>query len=178
MNGRLVWIVDGAYMFNTPLGHFDYVKLRAELEKQIKQPIDEGFYLNSTPDPPKDQQNKFHTWLKTARPNGPQLRVQLYGLKNTRAECPSCHNKFNKKVQKGVDVGIATLILKLASQHRYDSLILSAGDGDFEDAIHYVKTELHKTIYISGFKSSLSPDLQSYADRVIFLDDCWGEIQK
>ncbi len=42
-------------------------------------------------------------------------------------------------------------MIKLATQNLYDRLLLSAGDGDFEDAISYVKSDLHKEIWISGF---------------------------
>jgi uncharacterized LabA/DUF88 family protein len=70
-----------------------------------------------------------------------------------------------------VDVGIATLIIKLAAQNVYDRLILSAGDGDFEDAISYVKSELHKEFWVSGSSTNLSVDLQSYADEVLWLED-------
>jgi hypothetical protein len=50
-------------------------------------------------------------------------------------------------------------------------LILSAGDGDFEDAIDYVKSDLHKEFWLNCAQASLSADLQSYADNVLWLDD-------
>ncbi len=65
------------------------------------------------------------------------MRVMLYKLKNIHMECHECNNQFKKTVQKGVDVGIATLIVKLTAQDQYARLILSAGDGDFEDAIAF-----------------------------------------
>ena len=77
-----------------------------------------------------------------------------------------------------MDVGIATLIIKLATQNVYDRLILSAGDGDFEDAIAYVKEELHKEFWLSGFEDSVSADLQSYANEVIWLDQFREDIRK
>ena len=70
------------------------------------------------------------------------------------------------------------MILKLAFQGNYDRLVLAAGDGDFEDAIAYVKDVLHKKIVVVGYHDSLSPDLQSYADEVIWLDDAWDKIRK
>ena len=85
---------------------------------------------------------------------------------------------FRSAGQKGVDVGIATLILKLAAQGVYDRLILSAGDGDFEDAISYVKSELHKEVWMNGAQATLSTDLQSYANRVLWLDDMVPAIDK
>ena len=175
---KTIWIVNGAYMMKAAPGKFDYLKLKALLTKLNDSELAEGFYLNSTPNPPTDQQDAFHTWLKLAPPKGPKLRVQLYKLKHMTVRCQVCNKEFAREVQKGVDVGIATLILKLASQGQYERLILSAGDGDFEDAIDYVKSELHKEIWIAGFNESVSADLQSYADRVIFLNDYWQEIEK
>jgi uncharacterized LabA/DUF88 family protein len=77
-----------------------------------------------------------------------------------------------------VDVGIATLMIRLATQNLYDRLVLSAGDGDFEDAISYVKSDLHKEIWISGFTNTVSADLQSYADKVIWIESFWKQVVK
>jgi uncharacterized LabA/DUF88 family protein len=140
--------------------------------------IYESYYLNSTRDPATDQQNAFHTWLKSAPPRGPKIRVQLYRLKSFHQRCPACEHQFDREVQKGVDVGIATLLIKLAAQDVYDRLILSAGDGDFEDAISYVKSELHKEIWMCGSQASLSADLQSYADNVVWMEDLHPAIDR
>jgi uncharacterized LabA/DUF88 family protein len=175
---KTTWIVDAAYLFNASPGKFDYLKLKHEIEALNGEPLYESYYLNSTQDPPTDAQNGFHTWLKSAPPSGPKMRVQLYKLKDMDVTCPDCNNNFKRQVQKGVDVGVATLIIKLASQGRYDRLVLSAGDGDFEDAINYVKSELDKQIWVLGYQGSVSPDLQSYADRVVWLDDHWSSIEK
>ncbi|MEY4505221.1 MAG: hypothetical protein RL154_1518 [Pseudomonadota bacterium] len=176
---RTVWIIDGAYVFShnkTLIGDIDYLKLKTELESINQNSINDSYYLNSSQNPSADSQDKFHTWLKSAPPKGPKLRVKLYSLKNMRVKCQSCACEFEKQVQKGVDVGIATLIVKLAAQNRYDRLILTAGDGDFEDAISYIKEELHKEFWLNGAKGCLSSDLQSYADNVIWFDDIESKI--
>ena len=176
---KTVWIVDAAYLFNYGKGRpFDYLKLKNEIVRLNGGPIYESYYLNSTQDPATDAQNAFHTWIKTASPKGPKFRVQLYKLKNMHMTCPGCGHQFDRQVQKGVDVGIATLIIKLAAQNVYDRLILSAGDGDFEDAISYVKSELHKEFWVSGSTANLSPDLQSYADNVLWLEEMSPAIDK
>jgi uncharacterized LabA/DUF88 family protein len=178
---KTIWIIDGAYLFNfsksRPAG-IDYLKIKNELVKAVNGPIFESYYLNSTQDPASDQQNSFHTWLKSAPPKGPKIRVQLYRLKDLHCTCSSCGNQFDRQVQKGVDVGIATLIIKLAAQGVYDRLILSAGDGDFEDAISYVKSELHKEVWLHGSQTNLSADLQSYSDNVLWLEDMVPSIDK
>ena len=175
---KTVWVVDAAYMMKASPGKFDYLKLKAELERLNGDKFSESFYLNSSPNPPTDAQDGFHSWLKTAPPGGPKMRVKLYKLKDVHNTCSSCSHHFDRQVQKGVDVGVATLIVKLASQNQYERLLLLAGDGDFEDAIAYVKEELHKEIWMAGFNGSLSADLQSYANNVIWLNDIWGDIQK
>jgi len=178
---KTVWIVDGAYLFNygkTRPNGIDYLKLKNELVKVNGGQIYEGYYLNSTQDPATDAQNAFHTWMKSAPPKGPKMRVQLYKLKDMHCTCPSCSHQFDRQVQKGVDVGIATLIIKLAAQNVYERLILSAGDGDFEDAVSYIKSELHKEFWLHGSQASLSSDLQSYADNVLWLDDMIPAIDK
>lgn len=175
---KTVWIIDAAYLFNYGKSRpFDYLKLKNEVETLNGAPLYESYYLNSTHDPSADTQ-AFHTWLKTAAPKGPKFRVQLYKLKNLYVRCPDCGHSFERQVQKGVDVGIATLIMKLAVQNQYDRLILCAGDGDFEDAISFVKSDLHKEVWLCGSTSNLSPDLQSYADNVIWLEDLSPSIDR
>jgi uncharacterized LabA/DUF88 family protein len=178
---KTVWIVDGAYIFSygkTRPNGVDYLKLKNEIEKMNGGPIYEAYYLNSLQDPVTDAQNAFHTWIKSAPPKGPKMRVQLYKLKDNHIRCPACNHQFDRQVQKGVDVGIATLIIKLATKNVYDRLILSAGDGDFEDAISYIKSDLHKEFWVTGGQDSLSTDLQSYADRVLWLDEMVPAIDK
>ena len=176
---KTVWIIDGAYLFNYGRTRpFDYLKLKNEMVRCNGGPIYETYYLNSISDPPTEAQNSFHTWAKSAAPKGPKFRVQLYTLKSVHNNCPACRHTFERSMQKGVDVGIATLIIKLAAQNVYDRLILSAGDGDFEDAISYVKSELHKEVWISGSQANLSADLQSYSDDVLWLEDMSAAIER
>jgi uncharacterized LabA/DUF88 family protein len=175
---RTIWVIDAAYLKKSAPGRFDYLKLKTALEKENEEAFAESFYLNSTPNPPTDGRDGFHTWLKTAPPGGPRMRVKLYSLKDVHTECPECRHRFDRQVQKGVDVGIATLIVKLAAQRQYERIVLSAGDGDFEDAIAFAKDELHKEFWLSGFNGTVSADLQSYADQMIWLDDLWEDIKK
>jgi len=113
MSTRTIWIIYGAYLFSAAPEKFDYVKLKAELERQNGEKFCETYYLNPSPGPPKDAQNKFHTFLKKAAPpRGPQMRVQLYKLKTMDVKCPKCKVLIDRRIQKGVDVGIVTLMIK------------------------------------------------------------------
>lgn len=180
-NENIIWLVDGAYLFNARRSvsedyHFDYAKLRRWLEQH--GPIRSAYYLNSTPNPPSDAQDGFHTWLKSGKPEGPQMIVQLYQLKETRTCCPECRRDISRLVQKGVDVGLATHILRLAYRDVYDTLILSSGDGDLMDSVHHVCETLGKNVNLCVFRAGVSGDLQMYANDIYWIDDFADEVAK
>jgi uncharacterized LabA/DUF88 family protein len=177
MANRTIWLIDGAYLMRSAPGRFDYLRLRQEVEKALGR-VDEAYYLNSIQEETQ-QLLSFHTWLKSAPPKGPKIRVQLYRTKDLDFTCPcGCGVRSQRTVQKGVDVGLATLMLKLAHQNRYDRLILAAGDGDFEDALRHLTEELHKEVHLVGFPDTISADLQSYADSVFWLSEVWSAIRR
>lgn len=176
---RRLWLIDGAYMFYAqqslgPGYAFDYKKLRDKLEQDGR--IFQGYYVNSTPNPPTDAQDGFHTWLKSAPPRGPKLQVRLYKLRELHLECPACGNAFDRRMQKGVDIGVATLALTLMD--RYDTLILSSGDGDFKDAMEYIRNTLDKRLELVVFRSGVSTDLQSLSDHIYWIDDFNDDVAK
>lgn len=175
---RVTWIVDGGYLRANAPGRFDYLKLRQLLEGPGKRRFDEAYLLDGRQDQSSEKQEAYFRWLKMAAPSGPQFRLQLYPLKAQRLACPACGKENERLVQKGVDVGIATLLIRLAALDRYDRLLLSSGDGDLLDAVSYVKDECHKEIYLAVFKGSVSPDLQSVANRTIWLDEHWQFFKK
>lgn len=177
------WLIDGSYMYKAAKAYqikhsgfnLDYKKLRDKVESLLGKDVKiTAYYYNSTPDPATDAQNAFHNWLKSASPTGPNIRVQLYSLKNVEVMCNYCGKKTIKFVQKGVDVGIVTAALKF--HPRYDGIVLSTGDGDFEDTLKYLAEDLKKEIIIVGFRHGLSTDLQQYTDKVYFVDEFSDEI--
>ena len=107
---RTIWVIDAAYLKKSAPGRFDYLKLKTALEKENKEAFAESYYLNSTPNPLTDGRDGFHTWLKTAPPKGPRMRVKLYSLKEIHTERPECRHQFDRQVQKGVDVGTDYLL--------------------------------------------------------------------
>ena len=189
-----LWLIDAGYLFNARSStgeagyQFNYLKLRQKLEEDGA--IWRAYYLNSTPHPPKDAQDNFHTWLGSAPPRGPQLITKLYKLKQGRADqayCEQCATKVEltcpkgvghhlaNQQQKGVDVGLATLAL--IHRDRYDSLLLSSGDGDLLDAVEFL-SEHGKRIELAVFTGGVSTDLQARADRTYWINDFAQEVSK
>lgn len=182
---RALWLIDGSYIYKAGKTFqkenptyekkgVDYKKIKDCLQKEFNIDTIDSWYFNSTPNPASDSQNAYHRWLKTTEPNGPNIRVKLYDLKEKQMKCEKCGASFKTLVQKGVDVGIATTALRLFQ--RYDAIILSAGDGDFEDFIRYIVEDHDKILYIAGFGKSISPDLQQFSKRNYLLDEHYSEI--
>jgi uncharacterized LabA/DUF88 family protein len=193
---RGLWLIDAAYLFSSqtavePAYQFDYRKLRELIE--LDGPIWRAYYLNSTPNPPTDAQNSFHMWLRSAPPYGPKIVTLLYELKTVGADrgyCETCGavqylhcpneaitqgHRLNRQVQKGVDVGLATLALTLSNE--YDTLLLSSGDGDLLDAVEYL-SQRGKNLELVVFKVGVSTELQARADRIYWIDDVKDSVRR
>lgn len=188
-----LWLIDVGYLFNAQrsCGHgyqFDYMKLRRKAEEA--GPIWRAYYLNSTPHPPSDAQDAFHMWLRSGPPRGPQLITKLYELKQVHADhayCEECATKvsltcqngaghhISNQQQKGVDVGIATLAL--IHRERYDTLLLSSGDGDLLDAVEFL-SEQGKRIELLVFTEGVSTDLQARTDQIHWINDFANEVRR
>ena len=192
---RALWLIDGSYLYKARSScgqqfSLDYIKLRNYIERDGK--IWRAYYLNSTPNPPSDDQDKFHNFLRSASPGGPGIVTKLYELKQTNLDkgfCEQCDklialtcpedktqekHRLYKEQQKGVDVGIATLTLTHMDQ--YDTLILSSGDGDLLDAIEHVSSHKKNFELVVIGKNTVSTELQARADRIYWIDEFSREV--
>lgn len=172
---RSLLIIDAGYLMKgcNKRGAIDYVKFVQVLEAELGGAFYEKFYLDSARDG-QAQNNPFHRMLRSPAPHGPNFRVELYGLK--KKECKKCKDVTH--VQKGVDVAIATLLLKHAFQNLADRIVLFTGDGDFKEALRIARDELRKEIVLVGFNDrSLSTDITQLA-RTIWIDGLWPRFVK
>lgn len=186
---RRLWLIDASYIHANNLAllgaqrRIDYLRLRHLIEEELG-PLWRGYFLNAAQDEPNEGRDRFHNWLQTAVPHGPNLIVRLYGLKSEsvrNAWCADCgskvdlrcphgngqHRLFNQR-QMGVDVGLATLAL--IHRERYDGLVLSSGDVDLMDAVEHL-SENGKRIELAVFSTGVATDLQARADRILWIDD-------
>ena len=80
------WFVDGSFLYKCYPDSIDYTKLRAKLELDLNDTVDEGYYFNSDDDPPKA--TKFNCYLTVPPPNGPGLRLKIYWLSKKKLFWP------------------------------------------------------------------------------------------
>jgi len=118
---------------------------------------------------------KKKNFLEALSYKGIQLRTKI--LKDRTSKCPHCGKEQVRQVQKGVDVSLATDILRHAWQQTCKICIVVSGDEDYKDAIDVAKDKGVK-VWVASFKSCLSNDLRKSADKIIFLDDIYDKIKQ
>ncbi len=120
-----------------------------------------AYYFGSIPKRPSEAQIKFYDKLKH------------FGIVVITKEL---HYDKGKPKEKGVDVSLATMLLKMAYQNAFELGVIISGDGDYVEAVKTVM-DLGKRIEIVAFRSSLSPDLKNNCDRLLIIDDIANEVR-
>lgn len=162
--------IDGSNLYHSleeNCGRFD-LDFRAFAEKLCKdRPLYRVYYYNvlrdtdRNPQAYQDQQKFLSTLYKT-----PYLEIRL-GTSKMRGDVV---------VEKGVDIMVATDLLRMAWDDLYDVGILVSGDGDFAYAVQAVKN-LGKHMEIAAFPSNLSWELANVADdRELFTPEYFAPL--
>ena len=160
----VIWLIDGAYVLKGHKGKIDYISLRRELQEWAIPDFgrfDRMIFYNSCCS--KNTSGKF---MEIMKENG--FEMKMYPIKFMNILCNNCSHKGSRMVQKGVDVGIITDLLSLAYEGKYKRVVITAGDGDFIDAIEKVQS-LFKEVWIAGYKRSMSQDLKDTADNIYYI---------
>ena len=159
---RVAVFIDGSNLYHSleeNCNRFD-VDFAAFAEKLCNgRPLFRIYYYNVLRDADRNpqayqDQQKFLTALY----NTPYLEVRLgsYKLRGDVA------------VEKGIDIMLATDLLRMAWDNIYDVAILVSGDGDFAYAVQAAK-DLGKHVEVAAFPANLSWDLVNVADNREFL---------
>jgi uncharacterized protein (TIGR00288 family) len=148
----------------------DYIKLVNSVSKNTN--LLRAYFYDGVQE--NIQLNKKN-FLDALRKQGIQLRTKI--LKNRSYICKNCGNQDRQLVQKGVDVSLATDILRHAWQNTCDICIVVSGDEDYKDAIECVKDKGIK-VWVVAFKKSLSKELELTADKVILIEEIFDEIKQ
>jgi hypothetical protein len=79
---------------------------------------------------------------------------------------------------KAVDLSLATDVLTLAGEDRFDTAVIFSGDGDFVPVVEALK-RLGRQVVVGGFVSTTNDDLRIAADDFIdltgYLTNAWRE---
>ena len=67
--------------------------------------------------------------------------------------------------------------LALIHRERYETLLLSSGDGDLLDAVEFL-SEHGKRIELAVFADGVSTDLQASADQIHWINDFADDVRR
>ncbi len=161
---RVVVFIDGSNLYHS----LEENCRRADLDFELfayklagGRPLFRTYYYNIAqdadrkPDQHKEQQ-KFLASLYAV----PRMELRL-GTQKMRGD---------QFVEKGVDIMLATDLLRYAWEDMYDVAILVSGDADFTYAVSTVKS-LGKHLEVAAFPSNLAWELANAADDRHFLDE-------
>lgn len=163
-------IIDAGYFTHVQglCGSIDLLKLKNEIAKKYGE-IDRAYYFTSLDGP---NQYTYHRKIRSF--NGAKMEVIIKPQKAKR--CDSCGHLAN--VEKGIDVGMSTLAIKLAHRNMYDTLVLMNGDGDLIDALKYIKDDFNKNLVIVGEMESISNEIQCIANDIYIVSDNMEKFRK
>ncbi len=169
---RVAIFIDGSNLYHSleeNCGRYD-LNFQAFSQKLAKgRTMFRTYYYNVLQDPERSPQGyQDQQKFLTALHNTPYLEVRLGGSKMRGATT----------VQKGVDIMIATDLLRFAWDDRYDIAVLVSGDGDFSYAVQAVK-DMGKHVEVAAFPANLSSELVSVSDDREFFtpeyfEDLWS----
>lgn len=171
MADRVGIFIDGSNLYHALRENFARTDLNfSEFAKKLvgDRRLFRIYYYNILQDPQRNpdgarEQQEFLTILR----NMPYLEVRLGGMKLSQGV----------PVEKGVDVMLATDLLRYAWDDLYDVAIIVSGDADFAYALQAVKNR-GKHIEVAYFETNISRDLLEVADdrhllQKAFFDDLW-----
>ena len=172
LNGgeRVAIFIDGSNLYHSleeNCGRYD-LDFSAFPTKLCKgRPLFRTYYYNVLRDQERNPQGyQDQQKFLTALYNMPYLEVRL-GTSKMRGDVA---------VEKGIDIMLATDLLRFAWDNLYDVGILVSGDGDFAYALKAVK-DLGKHIEVAAFMPNLSPDLIQIADtHELFTPEYFSDI--
>ncbi len=148
----------------------DYVKLINKLSENTN--LLRAYFYDGLPDVLPSRKKGF---LDALSRSGIQLRTKI--LRSRPYICQNCGSKEERLVQKGVDVSLATDILRHAWQRTCDVCIIVSGDEDYKDAIDVAKDKGVK-VWVASFRHNLAKEVELSADNVIFIDHIFDDVKQ
>ncbi len=154
---RVCIFIDGSNLYhsleeNCNRADLDFSALIAKLTKG--RHLHRAYYYNILQDPERRGQ---------AYQDQQKFLASLYAVPRLEVRLGTSKYRGDQLVEKGVDIMLATDLLQLAWEDRYDVGILVSGDGDFGYAVQKVK-DAGKHVEVAAFPTNLSSDLAHASD--------------
>ncbi len=155
---------------------FDWILFKAWLSKiadaTAKQNLGlfDVHYFDCMTDTAQTTKEGFHSFLRNQG-----FQLHFTELHEKQKQCKECKNTYYEMEQKGVDVGIAITMVRLAYCNAYDQAILCSGDGDFAELVSTLRHGLGKRTVVVGWQNGISPILRDNAYKTYYINEHFEE---
>lgn len=167
---RIMIFIDGANLYHNSVR---YSKTHKKNDWQIDisalvnfirqdRQLVRTYYFGATPESPSAGQTKFFDKLR---------HEEIVVI--TR---PLHYSPSGQPFEKGVDVALVTMLLKMAYQRAFDIGVIVSGDADYVEAAKSVMDQGLR-IEVFSFREGLSQDLHNNCDKLTLIDDFADRIE-
>ncbi|MCX4144601.1 MULTISPECIES: NYN domain-containing protein [Paraburkholderia] len=161
-----VWIVDGTYLA-AALSEGASIEMIANMERELvaaqSAPMKHSLYFDLSRDVDQDLAGPLFSCLRSNRLRTP-FDVRLVPLPVAANEAACCDARRLLAVETAVEA------IRFAAESDCDRLVLTAADAALEPAISAVRLRYSKELWLYIAHSERAAILESFADRVIWLD--------
>jgi len=155
----------------------EYEKLMRFLEGLGGQLWDVHFFAIEESSSERTTTSDFFDYLQKGL--GFKLHLYTYGLKSIR--CTHCGRFSQISIEKGLDIGMATQIMRDFHNDAFDTMILMSANKDFIELMDFVRTS-GKKVKLMIWRNTLSQNLNKFTDQwgieIIYLDNHRHELEK
>jgi uncharacterized LabA/DUF88 family protein len=172
--GKTIVFIDNSNIFHGQANagwRIDVKKLSDYLRREGE--VWQVFFFASVSEPPTFKQTDFYKFIK----NEMRFEVEIFSLGHKTYQCKNCGTKWTARVEKGVDVALATKLLTLENAKAYETAILIGADRDFLGTVQAVKS-LGQRVEIYAWRGSISEEMEAASSAaVVYLDDIKKSIE-
>ena len=165
--------IDASYVYKEFVqrhGRLDYPRLRTRLARQLGGEIVDSQFFNAVSSPAVAQ---LHAALRSQDFTVHEGWLQSRPLRwpdGTEVIHPVTNEAYQLTVQKSVDVTLAYHLIRSHVEKNWSSLLLVAGDADFETPVAALVDEEGVELHLVGIEGTISRRLQRYAAEIHLLD--------
>lgn len=166
---RVMIFIDGSNLYKAMVEYIKNYKINFDcfvnklcgLERRLIHTHYYNVVVNRKEEPEMyRKQQEFFSWLKKI----PYFTLHSFRLasRDNKITCPKCEKTFKHefKIEKGVDVALASHMLMYAFDDAYDVAIIVSGDADYVTAVDEVR-RLHKQVENAYFETGKFEFLRS-----------------
>ena len=155
----------------------EYEKLMHFLETLGGQLWDVHFFAIEESSASRTSTSDFFDYLQ----KGLGFKLHLYTYGNKSIRCVHCNRFSQITVEKGLDVGITTQILRDFHNKAFDTMILMSSNRDYIELLDFVR-QSGKKVKLLIWRNTMSQDLTEFTNKwaieVIYLDNHRHELEK